>query len=96
MKRRQKYQVCVLGGLLLILIGMQMRLVESYVLSPAATRVLADWFGAPPATPTGALQQLATQGNARKIVSPPRWLGWASMSLGVMLVAYGVLGKRRQ
>ena len=96
MKRRHNYQVYVLGGLLLILVGMQMRLVESYVLSPAATRVLADWFGAPPTTLTGATYRLTTQGNARKTVSPPQWLGWASISLGVMLVAYGVLGKRRK
>lgn len=76
-------QHLLLAGLLLFLLGMQFRLVESFTLNERSSRFVAAQLG-----DGGQRQTLAWQGMPlRKVVEPPRWLGLALMSVGAVLTA---------
>lgn len=70
----------LLAGLLLFLLGVQFRIVDSFTLNERSSHFVAARLG-------GGGQQAATwQAPAlRKIVQPPRWLGLALMSAGAVL-----------
>jgi len=67
-------------GLLMFLVGVQFRLVESFTLNERSTRFVAAQLGeqAPP-------QPAWQAAPVRKVVAPPRWLGLALMSAGAVL-----------
>jgi hypothetical protein len=71
----------LLAGLLLFLLGMQFRVVESFTLNERSTRFVAAQMG------DGAARQAAYWQTLpdRKVVQPPRWLGLAMMSIGGVL-----------
>lgn len=76
-------QHILLVGLLLFLVGVQFRLVESFTLNERSSRFVAAQLG-----DGGQRQAAAWQGvPLRKVVEPPRWLGLALMSLGAVLTA---------
>ena len=71
----------------LALIGMQLRMVSSFVLTSEATRFLAERAQAS-ADPVGAMTGDAPALPAtlpRKVVAPPPWLGWCLLSVGAVL-----------
>jgi hypothetical protein len=71
----------------LLLLGMQLRVVSSYVLTGDATRFLAQRAMAS-ADPVGAMTGTTPQLPATlpaKVVSPPDWLGWCLLSVGAVL-----------
>jgi len=70
----------LLAGLLLFLLGMQFRVVESFTLNERSSHFVAARLGGGP-QPTGPWQAPAL----RKVVEPPRWLGLALMSVGAVL-----------
>lgn len=75
-------QHLLLAGLLLFLVGLQFRLVESFTLNERSSRFVAAQLG------DGGMRQPAWQGMPlRKVVEPPRWLGLALMSVGAVLTA---------
>ena len=80
----------LIAGLVLLFLGIQLRLVDSYVLNEATTRVLTPASG-------NALTQsplLASITPApRKVIEPPEWLGWALMSIGSVLVLHALAMK---
>ncbi len=79
-------------GLLLLFIGIQLRLVDSYVLTDKATTFLSEHFqkGADPVA-DGATRLLRAAGPPmRKIVRPPDWLGWCLMSIGSVLILHSL------
>ena len=82
--RRRHYFIT---GLLLLLIGTQLYVVHSYVLNDTATRFLAEHFGDPPTTAKGAVTRvyLATGAPASYTIQPPRWIGYALLSVGFVL-----------
>ncbi len=97
MQRPSRRMVCFLVGCLLVLAGLQLRVVDTYVLSPGATRVAARWFGAEPGTVRGTVEWIALEtGNPRKALTPPEWLGWALVSSGLVSLAYAVISGRRR
>ena len=97
MKTPAYHQVTLFVGLLFLLLGLQMRAVESYTLSPGTTRRLAQWVGPSASTPKGALQRMAVETDlVRKTITPPPWLGWATLSLGVVLTAHGLFLRSRK
>ncbi len=83
-------------GLLLLLIGMQLRAVEAFVLRPPTTRILAEWTGPAADTAEGAIQRMALRSDAvaRHQIQPPGWLSWATLSVGAVMLAHGVIQKR--
>ena len=71
----------LLVGLIVFFIGIQLRMVESFTLSDFSSQVVAAQI-----TPDETATPSAWQGTAsRKVVSPPRWLGLALMSVGAVL-----------
>lgn len=85
----------IFGGLILILFGLQLRVVDSFVLSPSTTRVLYEWFGTGSSPPREAVERIVVESTSpRKIITPPVWLGWALITLGITMTAYGTLGHR--
>ena len=81
-------------GILLLLIGGELRTVESFVLTPAATRVLANFSGPNTDTPSGTARPVILDATPpRKVIVPPPWLGWALLSIGIVVSAHAFLEK---
>ncbi len=75
----------LIAGTLLLLLGIQLRMVDSFVLNEPSTRFLAAKFGSD-APGANAVALLPADGPLpRKEVKPPQWLGWALMSIGAVL-----------
>jgi hypothetical protein len=90
-----------LFGLVLLLVGIQLRMVDSYVLNEQATKFLAEKFGtraqdaaAQTALPTLDLATGGAGSVPMRTVRPPIWLGWAFMSVGAVLVLHSLAMKR--
>ncbi|TWT96190.1 hypothetical protein Pla108_32780 [Botrimarina colliarenosi] len=83
-------------AIFLALLGMQLRMVSSYVLTSEATRFLAERALAS-ADPVGALAGTTPALPATlpaKVVSPPDWLGWCLLSIGAVLFFHSLtMGK---
>jgi hypothetical protein len=85
----QTRQHLLLAGLLLFLLGVQFRVVDSFTLNERSTHFVAARLG-------GGPQQAAASWQApalRKVVQPPRWLGLALMSVGAVLTVKSLSGK---
>ena len=83
-------------AILLMLIGFQLRTVSSYVLTPEATRFLAQRAMASN-DPAGALVGDTPKVPANlppKVVYPPDWLGWCLISVGAVLFFHSLTLKR--
>lgn len=79
-----------LVGMVLLLVGIQFHYVDSFVLTPKATKLLAEQTNHPVAAASNAMESL-TGSQAMlppKIVQPPEWLGWFLMSVGSVLVLH--------
>lgn len=83
-------------GVLLLLLGVQFRMVESYQLTSEATRLLVERGGAQNVASNGSspVSSFAVQNNlvpaAKRVVAPPEWLGWCLMSIGAVLVLHSL------
>lgn len=87
----------LLIGLVLILLGLQLRFVDTYVLNEHSTKFLARQAGRSEATSVWTLPvSLAHQtGMApRKRVRPPRWIAWALISVGGVFVLHSLAMKK--
>ncbi len=74
-------------GILLILLGIQFRMVESVTLSEQATRVIAKVTKQAPVasnSPTMTSFLMQVYPNPKKRVAPPRWLGLALVAVGAV------------
>ena len=79
---RFKRHHILLGGLLLFFVGVQFRLVESFTLSERSSHFITAQLG----DKAGFSAQTLWQNTpSRKVVTPPRWLGLALMSVGSVL-----------
>lgn len=91
-------------GLVCLFIGMQLRTVESYVLNVPASQFVSEKVrlvsrhGSPEVI--AALQEAPKAADipvaARRTVKPPVWLGWAFISVGVVMVLHSLAMKRPQ
>lgn len=82
-----------LAGILLILLGIQFRMVQSFVLNEPATRVLAkigkDTAVASQSSMTDFLLQVHP--NPTKRVTPPRWFGLSLITAGVVISCHAIV-----
>jgi len=80
-------------GVVVLLMGVQLRMVSSYVLTAEATRFLAERTRS---GSDGALVSLAGDlgAGAQKVIEPPEWLGWCLMSVGAVLILHSLAMKR--
>jgi hypothetical protein len=79
-------------GLLLLLLGLQFRMVASYTLTSEATRFLAERLHGPTlvASADGAAGPAGSNNFPQKTFSPPNWLGLCLMSVGGVLVLHSL------
>jgi hypothetical protein len=81
-------------GLVVLLLGLQLRYVSAYVLSPEATQFLAERSGEVPAAAASFFTLTSTPVVARKVFQPPEWLGWCLISVGAVLVLHALAMKK--
>jgi len=81
-------------GLVVLLLGAQVRMVESYTLTHEATRFLAERSQGSAANST--LFNLSSDMGAgpQKVVQPPEWVGWCLMSVGAVLILHSLAMKK--
>jgi hypothetical protein len=78
-----------LAGLVLLFLGIQFRMMDSFTLNEKTTRFLASRMQDRGAVPTVAL--VGDGGSiGRKVVQPPQWLGYALLSIGSVLVLHSL------
>jgi len=78
-------------GLLVLLIGVQVRYVNAYVLNPEATRFLAERSGQSPTGMSAFFSATAgTSAAPRKVLQPPEWLSWCLISMGAVLCLHSL------
>ena len=88
-----------LGGLIVLLLGIQLRLVDTFVLNERATQFLAQrvqqFKGKEVASAGDFSTMFASQaplGNKR--IDVPPWLGYSLLSIGGVLVLYSLALKK--
>ena len=82
-------------GIVLLLLGLQLRAVDSFVLTPKATRFIHEKTRESgfrtAADPYNLDTYLMAAGPvAKKTITPPKWLGWAAISVGAVLTLHGL------
>ena len=85
-------------GLILVFLGAQFFFVRTYVLTPQASRFVAERLqdqsqisqnGAAPSYYRAAYNPVVTP-TTQKRISPPTWLCWPTLFLGVVLFLHGI------
>lgn len=80
-------------GVLLLLLGIQFRMVESFVLNETSTRALAKVVkDSQLATQDfGTTLYLNAHPSPKKTVKPPHWLGWALFTSGGVICLHSLV-----
>ncbi len=82
-------------GILVVLLGLQLRLVDRYVLNEKATKFIADRANGSSGMGK-SLMSFASSGAVapRRVVRPPEWSGWCLMSIGAVLILHSLALRR--
>ncbi len=75
-------------GVVIVLMGIQVRVVSEFVLTEEATRFFAERLHASGAE--GAMVALTANAGTgpQKVLHPPEWLGWCLISVGMVLILH--------
>ena len=84
---RWPFHIWLYVGILLLLLGIQVRMMDVYVLSAGATAALNNWISVGGSNMSVALGPMGYQAQYR----PSPWLGYALLSAGAVLFANGWL-----
>lgn len=76
-------------GIILVLLGLQVRMVDSYVLSEDATRFLAEHSSGTSSSTTTILALTPPQ-LTNKVIALPEWTGWCLISIGSVLILHSL------
>ena len=81
-----------MAGLVLVLLGLQFRAIESVELKPQCAEFLAERSDHPLISVTAQTPVLAPVEKAAvdRVVHPPEWIGWMFLSLGGVLVLHSL------
>ena len=84
-------------GMLLILIGIQFRMVESVVLNEQTTRALARVTNTKAVASSDMMSSLLMQvyPSPKKRIAPPRWIGLAMIAVGAVVSLHAIAIPRR-
>ncbi|WP_237607403.1 hypothetical protein [Roseimaritima sediminicola] len=84
-------------GMLLILIGIQFRMVESVVLNEQTTRALARVTNTKAVANSDMMSSLLMQvyPAPKKRIVPPRWIGLAMIAIGAVVSLHAIAIPRR-
>ncbi|MGE0607406.1 MAG: hypothetical protein AB7O62_09955 [Pirellulales bacterium] len=82
-------------GLVILFLGIEFRVVETFVLNERTTKFLAERSGAPERQLSSIASYLPSMGGVqRKSIRPPDWIGWALISVGSVLVLHSLAMKK--
>jgi hypothetical protein len=84
-------------GMVIFLLGVQFRLVDSFILTPKCAKLLAEKTGHPMAAAIEAADNLSgssTTVAGPHALRPPEWLGWSLMSIGAVLILHAMAMKK--
>ncbi len=82
-----------MAGMLLVFLGIQFRMVQSFVLNEPTTRALANITKQNPvasSTPSMSTFLMQVYPNPRKRFEPPRWLGLAMVAVGAVVALHAM------
>ena len=93
-----RYQ-CFMAGLVVFLLGIQLRMVEAFVLNERATQFLAQRMQEIKGNQVASAGDLPTlfaaqAPVAKKKLEPPKWIGWAMVSVGSVLILQSLVMKK--
>jgi hypothetical protein len=77
-------------GLLLLLFGIQFRMVETFTLNKPTTKFLAQRF-TPADKPVQSMYVNSQADVPGKLVKPPIWIGYSLLSVGTVLVLHSIM-----
>jgi hypothetical protein len=88
----------LMAGLVVLLLGIQLRMVDTFVLNQRATRFVNDRINdikmQPVASASEAPTLMGSQTPILRRVQPPKWIGWSFVSVGSVLVLYSLAMKK--
>ena len=84
-----------MAGLVVFLLGVQLRMVDTFVLNERATQFLAQRIQEVKGQQVASASELPTfmaaqAPIARHRLEPPAWIGYATLSIGGVLVLYSL------
>ena len=81
-----------LAGVLLLLMGIQLRAVDSLVLNQDFAKMITKQQNRPVAMATFSIQKLLPEDHPvpARTIRPPDWIGWALLSAGAVLVLHAM------
>jgi hypothetical protein len=85
-----------LAGLVVLALGVQFRMVDSFTLNAEASQFVATQFKSAPtevAAP-GQSYVVARSPAPLRTVTPPKWLGWSLISVAAVLILHSLAMKR--
>ncbi|HUY31371.1 MAG TPA: hypothetical protein VMV69_01215 [Pirellulales bacterium] len=78
-----------LAGVVVLLLGIQLRMVDSFVLNENSTRLMTTQSS----SGVGGRPIFASIAAPHKVLRPPEWLGWSLMSVGSVLILHSLAMK---
>ncbi len=81
-------------GTIILLMGVQLRMVSVYVLNEDTTRFLAERIHATTDADQTMVGLSADLGTLQKEIHPPNWLGWCLISVGAVLILHSLAMQR--
>ena len=79
-----------MAGLVVLLLGFQFRIVDSVVLNEKTTQFLAQKMESDSFASSAPMFFAAHMPMAKKVITPPRWLGWSLVSIGGVIVLHSL------
>ncbi len=81
-----------LAGLVLLLLGLQFRAVDTLTLTPEFTEFLANQTNHPAAKINSSTQAIfpTQKPILKKTVRPPDWIGWSLLSIAAVLILHSM------
>jgi hypothetical protein len=76
-------------GMIVLLLGLQFRYVDSFQLTEDTTKFLAKRLKKETVVTQNPLAAIFRQNNPvamKKTIRPPKWIGWSMISIGAVLV----------
>ncbi|MGV3605635.1 MAG: hypothetical protein ACO1RA_04445 [Planctomycetaceae bacterium] len=84
-----------MAGLVILLLGIQLRYVDTFVLNEKTTQFIAQKMqDAQLASSDAGVAIAAAVPIAKKAVKPPRWLGYSLLSVGSVLILHSLSLKK--
>jgi hypothetical protein len=95
MRKSTKHACWIFAGVWVLTIGLQLRTLDSFTMGRGMTEFLARVTQPVETSAESDVRRLLMSGPAgQQKVTPPRWLGWALVSAGTVLITHGYLQSR--